>query len=73
MSPEDYSNLLATQGGMCAICDRRKLIANRTMPVDHDHTTGAVRGILCNRCNCHVGWFETFRKQILRHLGEVES
>lgn len=45
----EYERLLAAQGGRCAICRNRP----RTIrfAVDHDHKTGAVRGILCKRCN----------------------
>lgn len=37
------------QGGRCAICRNRP--ASIRFAVDHDHKTGAVRGILCKRCN----------------------
>lgn len=53
---EQYEEMLAAQNGGCAICggqndDGRKLY------VDHDHTTGAVRGLLCIRCNRAIGCF----------------
>lgn len=49
LTTEGYAALLAAQGGRCAICwgvPRTKRLA-----VDHDHTSGAVRGLLCSRCN----------------------
>lgn len=48
------------QRGVCAICaDREKPLAScmtpRPLVVDHDHETGAVRGLLCNQCNRGIG------------------
>lgn len=42
---EDYDALLAWQGGRCYICG--KIPRVRRLAVDHDHRTGAVRGLLC--------------------------
>lgn len=44
-----YDALLARQGGRCAICRARP--KSKRLAVDHDHVTGAVRGLLCSRCN----------------------
>jgi hypothetical protein len=54
LTVEDYDRLLHLQGGVCAGCgsppsDRRRL------SVDHDHTTGCVRGLLCTNCNRALG------------------
>lgn len=38
------------QGGKCAICKEA-----RPLVPDHDHETLAVRGLLCQRCNCAIG------------------
>lgn len=45
----DYDALLKAQGGKCAICRARP--KSKRLAVDHDHKTGAVRGLLCSRCN----------------------
>lgn len=42
---ETYDALLALQGGRCFIC--REMPRTRRLAVDHDHVTGAVRGLLC--------------------------
>lgn len=44
-----YDELLERQGGRCAIC--RSKPKSKRLAVDHDHATGAVRGLLCSRCN----------------------
>lgn len=46
---DDYGSLLKLQGGRCAICRARP--KKKRLAVDHDHKTGAVRGLLCSRCN----------------------
>lgn len=43
----EYDRLLAVQGGKCAICGR-KPTGRMRLAVDHDHKTGAVRGLLCS-------------------------
>jgi hypothetical protein len=45
-----YQALLAKQDGKCAICEEVK-----TLFVDHCHTTGDVRGLLCPSCNSAIG------------------
>lgn len=49
LTPDEYSALLAAQGGKCAICRARP--KSKRLAVDHDHKSGAVRGLLCSRCN----------------------
>jgi len=46
------------QGGVCAICSLPAEVADskgRDLHVDHNHTTGQVRGLLCSKCNCLIG------------------
>jgi hypothetical protein len=57
-----YEAMLAAQGGKCAICrgperTRDKDGGPRRMPVDHDHNTGKVRGLICTHCNRALGMF----------------
>ena len=49
----EYNALADAQGGVCAICGRNDRA--RALHVDHDHTTGRVRGLLCNTCNRCLG------------------
>lgn len=59
LSLEGYEALLAEQGGVCAICKlpetSERLNKVRRLCIDHDHETGAIRGLLCNRCNRVIG------------------
>lgn len=47
----DYDRLLADQGGGCAVCGKTPEEEGRNLAVDHDHATGAIRGLLCGFCN----------------------
>lgn len=49
LTPAQYDALLQRQGGRCAICRARP--KSKRLAVDHDHKSGAVRGLLCSRCN----------------------
>jgi len=53
---DQFEARLAAQGGVCAIC-RGLPAPGRQFHVDHDHTTGAIRGILCQKCNGGLGCF----------------
>jgi hypothetical protein len=57
LTAAEYDALLADQGGGCAICAGIEPGGrwNTRFFVDHDHITGAVRGLLCNRCNVVLG------------------
>jgi hypothetical protein len=58
---EQYDAMLAAQGGVCAICHEARPV-ERTLHVDHDHTTGAIRGLLCFTCNNALGDFRESRE-----------
>jgi hypothetical protein len=52
-----YDDLLRSQEGQCAVCQRSPKPGQRLV-VDHDHHTGAVRGLLCSSCNTALGLME---------------
>lgn len=55
---QDYDDLLKEQNGCCKICgttDPRGQSKAGRFYVDHNHTTGKVRGLLCNDCNTAIG------------------
>lgn len=55
MTPEQYATLLDEQGGGCAVCGAPPPEDGRPLVVDHSHTTGVNRGLLCDRCNLAIG------------------
>lgn len=51
LEPGDYDKLFEAQQGRCAIC---KGTRRGRLDVDHDHSTGIVRGLLCAADNRKV-------------------
>lgn len=49
-----YEQQLALQNGCCKICEK-EFKSKRHCFIDHDHKTGAYRGILCPKCNNLLG------------------
>lgn len=54
MTIADYNDMYERQDGKCAICGEPK--PKRKLLVDHNHTTGAVRELLCLHCNTLIGY-----------------
>jgi len=51
ISEEDYNTLIEKSKGGCEVCSRPL----DKVCIDHCHTTGKVRGVLCNNCNTALG------------------
>ena len=54
LSLKEYNQLVIKQNGLCSICKQKSI---RNLAVDHNHETGAIRGLLCVRCNTGLGMF----------------
>lgn len=60
LTVEQYDEMLAAQSGCCAICESSNPKGRAGSPyfqVDHCHSTGRVRGLLCGPCNSGLGSF----------------
>ena len=71
LSEAKIEQIIASQGGACAICDTRP----KRPVVDHDHATGVVRGILCHSCNIRLPAVEdrSFVERATAYLGRFTS
>lgn len=63
LSPAEYDEMAKTQDYKCAICNKdvtENIRANKqiALSVDHNHKTGAVRELLCMKCNYGLGYFK---------------
>lgn len=56
ISIKEYDTILKEQNGNCKICGNKETLKRR-LGVDHCHTTGKVRGLLCSKCNRGIGMF----------------
>lgn len=63
ITEEQYADILTSQNNRCAICKSPDPCGNNdryvNWPIDHDHTTGEARGLLCGPCNRYLGYLET--------------
>lgn len=56
---EQYNSMVKLQNNLCLLCNRTNLNQWGTdLVVDHCHSTGKVRGLLCDKCNKGLGQFE---------------
>ena len=61
ITPEEYSQMLIAQEGVCKICKQpetrvhKKTGKLRDLCVDHEKGTKKIRGLLCNGCNAAIG------------------
>lgn len=58
LTPQSYDEMLESQEGKCAICGcfPKEDSLKRTFHIDHCHSTGRVRGLLCRDCNTMLGF-----------------
>lgn len=69
ITAKDYADMYEKQEGLCAICGGEgftmKKMHTLKLVVDHCHTTGKVRGLLCHNCNRALG----LMKDSIKNLG----
>lgn len=69
LTSEQFEQMLQNQGGGCAICgatENSPGSKGKSLAVDHDHTTGKVRGLLCDKCNRALGWLGEDHQRFIR-------
>jgi Recombination endonuclease VII len=66
---DDFESLLVMQDGCCAICLREM----EAPQVDHCHTTGEIRGLLCMACNIALGKLEDDTERLARAIDYLRT
>lgn len=73
LTPEAYNELFFKQNGRCEGCKQHQNDFNRNFAVDHDHSTGKIRGLLCVGCNLILGYAEDNSVVLLNLIKYLDS
>lgn len=74
LTPQQYRDLMASNGGRCWICGMTESTGRSTeLGVDHCHSTGKVRGVLCFACNTSIGKLGDTVEGLRRALAYLEA
>ena len=73
MTPEQFEAMKAKQGGTCALCDKTESNPHKSLCIDHDHTTGKIRGLLCDNHNRALGLFKDSTEDLEKALDYLRS
>jgi hypothetical protein len=76
ITSEEYMQLLENQNYSCAICGNTPENGRSNtykLSVDHCHTTGTVRGLLCQKCNTGIGLLGDTKEGILKALKYLDT
>lgn len=73
LSREQYLKMFSDQNFQCAVCFGEVVPFTRNAHVDHCHTTGKVRGILCKPCNQGLGFFRDDQIRLLNAVTYLKN
>lgn len=74
ITEEQFNVMNDEQQGLCKSCGQPETRKNtKNLAVDHNHKTGEVRGLLCQRCNTALGLLDEDPKRIEALLGYINS
>lgn len=62
ITAEQYEEMGIAQDWTCPICG----VVSNNLHVDHCHSTGRIRGLLCRRCNPGIAMFDEDPKRLMR-------
>jgi hypothetical protein len=70
ISVEEYDKMFKEQDGKCYLCNNAH--ERRPLNVDHDHKTGEVRKLLCDKCNMALGLVDD-NSELLQRMANYVS
>jgi hypothetical protein len=71
ISDEDFQSMLKHQDNKCAIC--KTTFSEGTANVDHSHSTGKVRELLCSACNMGIGYLKENETTLLSAIEYINK
>ena len=72
ITPEQFTTMMAEQNNSCAICGIEAEDYGKRFCIDHCHTSGTVRGLLCMHCNTALGHFRDSTESLRRAVHYLE-
>lgn len=73
LTKKDLNELFKKQDNKCAICLIDRKLVVQGLAVDHCHTTGKIRGLLCNNCNNGIGRFHDDTNKLKNAIKYLEK
>jgi len=73
ITTEEWNTMLEQQDGACAICGVTAEEYGKRFSIDHCHTTGVIRGLLCMHCNTALGHFRDDVESLERAVKYLEK
>lgn len=74
LSLAQRQRLLEQNNYCCYLCNRpAKIFPSKGLHVDHNHETGKVRGMLCNRCNRGLGFFKDSASELRKAADYLDT
>jgi formate dehydrogenase maturation protein FdhE len=67
----EYQKMFDAQNGVCAICGSPP--GKKSLAVDHCHSTGLIRGLLCSMCNRSLGGFRDSQELLASAIRYLEK
>ena len=69
---EEYNKMSNSQKHVCKICGESEPY-NTSLAVDHCHTTGKIRGLLCSNCNRALGFMKDSKERLKNAIVYLSS
>lgn len=73
LTMEEYQKLIEEHENKCAVCDKPRSELKKELDIDHCHTTGKIRGLLCPNCNKALGLLNDDPSVIERLLNYIKT
>lgn len=73
ITPEQYNELFEKQKGCCFACKTNHTDLKRGLLIDHCHTTGRIRGLLCDGCNKALGCIKDNPETLLNLINYLKN